>query len=104
MGSTDPFKAYQDNFRTLQAKDAEARAAGRIVGRYISEPFADGYAYYVVVQEKRATVIVKVVTGIGDDWTIPYWGTRASIQKSYALDNIKRRDTLDELFRKSNEG
>src|SRR5271157_5503662 len=80
MGSPDPFKVYEDNFRALQDKDAAAKKAGTIVGRFISEPFADGHAYYAIVKEKKTTVDIRVVTGIGDDWRIPYWGDKATVK------------------------
>jgi len=99
--TTDLLKKWENNFKDLQAKDAEAKAAGSIVGRFIYEPYADGRAYYVVIKEKKETVDIKVVTGIGDDWRIPYWGEKATVRKSYVLANLKRRDALEELFKEN---
>ena len=35
-------------FESMQAEDKEAKAVGEVVGRYVREQIADGYAYYVV--------------------------------------------------------
>lgn len=91
-------KKFDANMERMQATDKKAKAAGSLVGRYIQEPFADGYAYYLIFKENKKTVRIQRVTGIGDDWTIPYWGDTASISKDFAMQNIGRRDALHELF------
>lgn len=90
-------------WENLRSGDAEAKKSGRLVGRYIAEPFADGKAIYVIVKESKTRVRIRVVTGIGDDWRIPYWGDEASIDKGYALHNIAWRDNIDALFRKKDK-
>jgi len=94
------FKLYEENFQRMEDEDAAAKAAGTLVGRYIREPYADGAAFYKITQEAKKTVRIQVVTGIGDDWIIPYFGKDTTIEKAYAVRNIKGRDTLAEIFTK----
>ena len=64
------------NFKKLQKQDKMAKKVGKLVGRYIDEPWADGNAFYVIVKENKTSVRIRVVTGIGDDWIIlqpPNW-------------------------------
>lgn len=94
----DIIEKWNANFRALEAEDAEARRNGTLVGRYIKEPIADGYAFYKIVKENKATVKIQVVTDIGDDWRVPYWGNSTTIPKSYAIKSIGMEDKLAELF------
>jgi hypothetical protein len=97
--STEDFLAMIDaNWRRLKEKDAQAKARGTLVGRYIKEPYADGYAVYEITRANPKSVHIKVVRGIGDDWEIPYWGSEATIKRSYAEENIRRREVLERLF------
>lgn len=87
------------NMKKITNKDEKAKAEGKLVGRYIAESFADGQAIYVITKELEVWVEIKVCTGIGDDWVIPYWGEKARIDKAYALRNINRRDSIEKLFK-----
>ena len=49
---------------------------------------------------KQKTVRIKLCTGIGDDWAVPYWGIETTIDKQYAVDKIRNRERLEEFFRK----
>jgi hypothetical protein len=99
-------KQGEVNYKALEKQDIEARKAKTLVGRYISEPHADGYAVYVITKENGLTsgtvdgktVCIHVVTGLGDAWQIPYWGTEATIARKYALDSIKRREVMADIF------
>ena len=91
-------KKWEDNMKKVDETDKKAKAEGKLVGRYICEPYADGSAIYKIVRENKNTVRIKVVTDIGDDWIIPYWGKEATIDKSYALMNINRRDAINQMF------
>jgi uncharacterized protein YutD len=62
------------NIAKLEENDRKAAEKGSLIGRYIQESYADGYAYYVITKVKKNTVTIKSVKGIGDDWEIPYWG------------------------------
>jgi hypothetical protein len=90
----------KENYNAMEKRDADAKAKGTIVGRYVAEPYADGYAYYEILWENKATVTAQVITGIGDDWVIPYWGRRAKIDRAYALRSLRIRDTYAEIFSK----
>ena len=84
----------------IERVDKEAKAKGTLVGRYIKHQYADGYAVYRIVRENKATVRIEVVTGIGDDWVLPAWGTAATISRKVAEQFIGRQDALDRLFAK----
>ena len=94
----DLLDEHDDNFKKLQKQDEMAKEVNRLVGRYIDEPWADGKAFYVIVKENKKSVRIRVVTGIGDDWVIPYWGEETTIEKSYAIQRINYRDKMAELF------
>jgi len=100
MDSNTLIKQWQDNQDKLEKTDQKAKAEGKLIGRYIQEQIADGYAYYVIVKENKAAVQIKHVSGLGDDWVIPYWGVKATIKKDFALQNIGYRDNLARIFSK----
>jgi len=89
---------WDKNFKVLVESDRVAKEQGILVGRYVSEPFADGKAYYKIVSESKTKVKIEVVTGIGDDWILPYWGSKTSISKAYAKRQIEGREALEKLF------
>ncbi len=91
---------HEKKFQEVQKQDKLAKEEGNLVGRYIREPFADGFAFYEIIKEFKSKVKIRVITGVGDDWTIPYWGKETTIDKEYAAENIGRRDTLTKLFTK----
>ena len=91
---------HETNFDMLADIDQQAKVKGTILGRYIREPFADGAAIYQVIEDLKSHVIIKWVNAIGDDWMIPYWGKEAKIKKTYATENIRRREALAQLFGK----
>jgi hypothetical protein len=99
----DFIEAMKKNWAKLQECDKTAKENGELVGRYIDEPFADGKAIYQIVKENKKTVRIRVCTGLGDDWVIPYWGEEATIDKEYAVKKVAQRDALAELFRKKKE-
>lgn len=92
--------ATRRNFDLLDQIDKAAKAEGSLLWRYISEPFADGRAYYQIVKVNKKTVRIVRCTGLGDDWTIPYWGNSATIDIDYAEQKISARDRLDAFFAK----
>lgn len=103
MNMEQVFESYDKNFNALVESDQVAKERGALVGRYVSEPFADGQAFYKVVAETKTKVKIEVVSGIGDDWVIPYWGSKATISKDYARKRIAFRDAMDEIFKKKRE-
>lgn len=93
---------FDKNWALLKKCDSEAAAKGQLIGRYITEPFADGQAVYQIIKENKLTVRIRVCTGLGDDWVIPYWGGETTIKKEYALQKIKQREAIARLFSKKN--
>lgn len=91
-------KDMDKNFNLMVEQDADAKKKKQLVGRYVSQPFADGRAYYKIIKENKKTVKMEVVTGIGDDWVLPYWGETPTIDKQFAIDTIKSRDALSKIF------
>jgi len=98
MPYNNPFAKYDENFKALQREDQKAKNNNQLVGRYIAEPYADGKAYYRITKVNKKTVRIEVVTEIGDDWVIPYWGEVASIDRAYAENSVAYRDRLAKAF------
>jgi hypothetical protein len=96
----DFMACWKENDRRIRELDQQAKAAGELVGRYIDEPVADGKAIYQIVAETDTKVEIVVCTGIGDDWTVQYWGPYATIEKLYAQQKVNSRDKLAEIFAK----
>lgn len=90
--------AMEKRWNDLLEQDREAKRLGRLVGRYISHPYADGNAIYTITAESAKKVTIAVVIGIGDDWVLPAWGTKTTILKSVAQQFLQRRDALAALF------
>ena len=84
-------------WRELNAKDEAAKAESTLVGRFITEPYADGCAVYNIVKEGEETVDIESVD-IDDGWTVPYWGLSATIERAYAENSIERREKIQDLF------
>lgn len=91
-------KKSKENWAKLTKADEAAKKTGCLIGRYITEPHADGQAVYEIIKENSSKVTISVVTGIGDDWMIPYWGEEAEIDRSYAEQKINQRENLQGLF------
>lgn len=90
----------EQNFQKLIEEDNRAKERGQLIGRYIAEPYADGKAYYKIIGETKTTVKIRVITGIGDDWIIPYWGVETNIDKNYVKNKLEFRDYMDGVFSK----
>ena len=82
-------KVMEAEDRLLSRLEAEAKARGSLVGRYLREPYADSYAFYLVVAESDDKRKVKIQSiPIGDAWVIPYWGESALLDREYAERNF----------------
>ena len=93
-------KESKKKFDAMLEADTKAKEAGTLIGRYINEPVADGYAYYVVAKVKGAKCTLKHVD-IYDAYKIlfvEYLGR--VVPKRYVTTNIEQRDALKELFSK----
>ena len=98
----EAYKAEQERlFDTLKANDAAAKARGELVGRYIQESVADGYAYYVIVRHTGSKVKVEHQQGIADGYSVRMIESmNGNIPAKYARENIGWRDQRDGLFAK----
>ncbi len=81
-----------DNWKAMAEKDRLAKECGQLVGRYITEPIVDDCSFYEIVEEHEATVRIRLIRGIEDNWPSPYWGRENTMMKEYAQQNLKRRD------------
>lgn len=99
--ATTMIKRWDENSKKLEAQDSIAKAKKQLVNRYIKLSVADGYAFYEIVKETKSKVHIKLVTGIGDDYRVSYFGDSAIIDKSYAKSEIESRDQLAKLFGKA---
>lgn len=97
--SDDWIKKMDEAHAKMVAKDSQAKVRGTLLGRYINEPYADGYALYEIVKVNTKTVRIKWLD-IYDGWTIPYWGKEATIDRAYAEKNLGYRDALADIFGK----
>lgn len=91
-------RKLENNFKVLNDVDAWAKKHNRLVGRYIKEQIADGYAFYIIVKETKNKVKIELCKNLGDDYCVPYFGDSATIDKAYAKKNIELRDKLTEMF------
>jgi len=90
---------WDRNYDIMVAKDEKAKREGKLVGRFVREAYADGYAYYEIVSENKNTLRIKSIKGLGDDWTIPYWGDEANVEKDYVVSKIELEDRLAKLIK-----
>jgi hypothetical protein len=86
----------------LDKADAEAKAKGLLVGRYIRHSHADSYAVYKITKQNKATVTIEHVD-IGDGWKLPAWGTKTNIKIADARMFIAQRDGLANLIKSSDD-
>lgn len=94
-------------YKLMVDSDEAAKAKGDLVGRYIRESIADGYAYYTVESVNNRTVLgydsmvqVKHVNYL-DGYRVPMIESMGClIPLKYVRENIARRDHLDALFSK----
>ena len=93
--------AIQDrNWEKLQEADQKAKEAGKLVGRYIQESIADGYAIYLIIRENKETVRVRWLSDVcPGNYSVAYLGRgQATVNKKYALLSIRGRDNMEKLF------
>lgn len=93
--------AWKANWQKLNDIDTEAKQNGSLLYRYIQHSFADGYAIYQIVRLTKRTATIVVATGLGDDWVLPAWGRRATIDLATATAFVQQRDALEDLFAKA---
>jgi hypothetical protein len=93
-------KVRNENWKSLEDLDRQARENGQLVGRYIEHAFADGKAIYQIIKEHKNSVRIRCCTGLGDDWMLPAWGGESTISKDQALSFIDQREWLENMFSK----
>ena len=98
MDTNTILKMWKNNIKKLEQADKQAKEQGKLVGRFIDEPCGDGAAVYKIIRENKHTVRLRVVVNIGDDYIIPYWGEEATLDKSYVLAKLDRRDNFTAMF------
>lgn len=91
------------NWNLVVESDKKAKGAKTLEGRYVQLPYADGQAVYIVTRQGERTCTLEVVTGIGDDWVIPYIGKKGSMKTDLVMKNIKGREAMEEIFSKHAE-
>ena len=92
-------------YKNMAEADKASKATGTLVGRYIRESIADGYAYYTVEAIHDKTILgydtmvqVKHVPYL-DGYRVPMIESMGClIPLKYVRENIARRDHLDTLF------
>lgn len=89
----------------LKKDDAEAKAQGTLVGRYITEPVADGSAVYKVIKVTKTKAHLKYAhlkhVALGDCYQsniIEQMGCKVPLK--YVQSNVGFRDNLAKVFGK----
>ena len=98
-GKEDWQEKQRKNYDILEEQDKKSKKNKTLIGRYVKEGVADGYALYLIISEtKNNTVAIEHITPICGDYYHQYFGVGRKIDKKYAADNISQRDELDKIF------
>ena len=85
-------------YNDMVARDKEAKEEGTLIGRYLKERAADGYAFYQIVGEDSHGLQVERLD-IYDGWSVPmYEGMSNCFPKHYAEQNIAARESIEGMF------
>ena len=91
----------EHSYDQMVARDAEAKAEGTIVGRYLKERAADGYAFYEVIAVNGDDSLQIECLDIYDCWSVPMYESMADcFPRNYAEGNIAARESTEALFNK----
>lgn len=98
----EKFEAEQKQlWQELLDSDNAAKKTGTLVGRYLKEAFADGYAYYRIVKVTSRTAHL-VHVPLGDAWRIPFIESLGcKVPLAYVKDNVGKRDWWQEVCNKN---
>ncbi len=99
LSQENQLKKFEANWEALEKADKEAKEKNEVVGRFITHPFADGQAVYVIKKVTKKTATIRVQTGLGDDWILPAWGGEAVIPLATALEFLRQQDSLSGLLK-----
>lgn len=103
MNTEQWLEMVEKNKQKMIEKDLKAKEKGILKGRYLEEPYADGYAYYEIIRENKKSVRIRVIKNIGDDWVLPLFGEEATVDIGYVKGKLRYRDYMDELFARRKE-
>lgn len=85
-------------YKNMVEIDKAAKAAGELVGRYVRESVADGYAYYTVIAVNGGSAQVEHVPYL-DGYRVPMIESMdGCIPLKYVKENIGVRDRWQALF------
>lgn len=97
-------KENNEKLSAMVKTDKKAKKNKTLIGRYINEPVADGYGYYVVTKVTRQRCVLEHLQ-IGDAWTISFVEMLDGIvPKKYVKKNIQAREAMENLFKKAKKG
>lgn len=89
--------AIDQNFKQMENIDLLQKEKGMILYRYVDFPYADGKSYYQVVEINKNQATLKLITGLGDDYSI--FGEQCDISLEEVKSCIQRRDSFDALWK-----
>lgn len=93
VGGESEGQRMDREYKKMIARDKAARDADTLVGRYLKERAADGYAFYTIEAINDDGSLVVENAEIYDGWTVPiYDGLSDCFPRAYALQNLAVRD------------
>lgn len=96
----DYIEESRKQWEVIRAKDEAAKAAGKLVGRYVCYSIADGAAYYEVKSIKGNTVTLEHIA-VDDAWRYPMIEDMdCQLPLKVVEKNISGRDWMSGLFNK----
>ena len=99
METKDIMAELDKDFNKMEAKDKAAKESGTLIGRYIAEPHADGYAHYEITHVYGDGTVRLKHLQIYDAWRSPLIEEmKHSFPLSYVLKNLKARDGIAAIF------
>lgn len=101
---TDFMAEHDRLWKEFNERDAAAKDADELIGRYIQESIADGYAYYVITERQGESMVQVEHIDYLDGYNVPMIDSADGlIPLKYALENIARRDRWAEYFNRRAE-
>lgn len=105
VGGESEGKRMDREYQEMITQDESARDSSQLIGRYLKERAADGFAYYIIDGRNADGSLRLEHVAIYDGYTIPmYEGMIDCFPRQYALKNITAREEMETLFRKQDIG
>ena len=100
MTDWEAMRAERDRaWKEFKDRDQAAKDKGELVGRYIQEQIADGYAYYTVTKVNKRTVRLQHEPDLGDGYAVPMIESMGgTVPLKYVRQNIGWRDKMADIF------